>query len=132
MIEDELDRLLSDVARYGGICFPAKLKVYAPTCNNTCVQAVEKLYRRLTELFGGATVYKGAIGTFVDPERGVVEEEPVWVIEAAHNCLTPAEARSFAKALTEYASETKQNYIAVSQGSFYVLPSEALAKRFKT
>jgi len=131
MRTDELDRFLSRVSRHGGICFPTRVKVYAPTCNDRCIGAVEKLYRRMTSMFGGATVYRSAVGTWADPSTGRVEEEPVWVIEVAHNCLSDTQAQEFADALLEYAREADQKYIAVAQGAFYVLPTEELGRRVR-
>jgi hypothetical protein len=126
-VKDEVERWLGSIT--GVTCYPEKMKVYAPTCRGKCLPAVERLVKRLNELFGGSTVYD-AEGTWTSPE-GRVEREPVKVIEVAHHCTDPEAARRFAEALVDYAVEAKQEAMAVSQGSFYIAPTPELVEGLK-
>jgi hypothetical protein len=105
------------------------MKIYAPTCYGKCVDAVERLVKRVNEIFGGSTVYD-AEGTWVAPD-GRVEREPVKVIEVGHHCTTPKDAEKFAEAIAKYAEEANQQAIAISQGSFYIAPTPALLEAYK-
>jgi hypothetical protein len=128
---DELERFLEEVSRRpGGVCYPQNLKIYAPTAYGRKTDAVRRLYREVAKLFRGATVYVEETGLWLD-ERGEVEEEPIFVIEAAHNCLTREQAERLSEAILEYAREAEQATIAVRQGNFYVFPTEELARALR-
>jgi hypothetical protein len=83
----------------------------------------------VNELFGGSTIYD-AEGTWVNP-AGVVEREPVKVIEVAHHCTDPEMARRFAEAIAEYAEEAKQQAIAIHQNDFFIASTPELIEAFK-
>ena len=129
---DELERFLEEVSRRpGGVCYPQNLKIYAPTAYGRKKDAVRRLYREVAKLFRGATVYVEETGLWLDEQRGEVEEEPIYVIEAAHNCLTGEQAGRLAEAILDYAREAEQAFIAVRQGNFYVFPTEELARALR-
>jgi len=126
-IEDSIEEWLRTVR--GGICYTEKLKFYAPTCYGKCLDAVQKLATKINNVFGGSTIYD-AKGCWINP-RGELECEPVKVIEAAHHCTNPEAAEKIAQALVDYAGEAKQEYLAVEEGSFFVAPSEEMAKAYE-
>jgi len=126
-IEDAIEEWLKTVR--GGVCYTEKLKFYAPTCYGKCINAVNKLISKINETFGGSTVYN-AEGCWIDPE-GNLECEPVKVIEAAHNCTTSETAKEIAKAITDYAKEANQEYLAIEEGSFFIAPSKEIAEAYE-
>jgi hypothetical protein len=125
-VRDEVEAWLRSIK--GVTCFTEKMKIYAPTCHDTCLPAVEKLIARLNALFGGTTVYD-AEGTWVSDTR--LEREPVKVIEVGHRCTDPDSARRFAEAIAEYAQEAKQEAIAIHQTDFYIARTPELIEAFK-
>jgi len=125
-VRDEIEAWLRGIK--GVMCFTEKMKVYAPTCNDKCLPAVEKLIDRINMIFGGSTVYD-AVGTWVEDTR--VEREPVKVIEVGHRCAEPDTARAFAEAITEYAEEADQKAIAIHQTDFYIAERPAMIEAFK-
>ncbi|MEM4603439.1 MAG: hypothetical protein QW842_06535 [Candidatus Nezhaarchaeales archaeon] len=54
-VEDKLEEFLRGIK--GVTCFRERLKIYAPTCHGKCVDAVERLIKRVNEVIGGSTVY---------------------------------------------------------------------------
>ena len=125
-VRDEIESWLRGIK--GVTCFTEKMKVYAPTCDGKCIDAVEKLISRINTIFGGSTVYD-AEGTWVEDTR--VIREPVKVIEVGHRCTRPEEARAFAEAITEYAREANQSAIAIHQNDFYIAETPEMIKAFK-
>jgi len=125
-VRDEIEAWLRGIK--GVTCFTEKMKVYAPTCHDRCLPAVEKLISRINSIFGGSTVYD-AEGTWVSDTR--VEREPVKVIEVGHRCAEPDTARAFAEAIAEYAEEADQQAIAIHQTDFYIAERPELIEAFK-
>ena len=125
-VRDEIEAWLRGIK--GVTCFTEKMKIYAPTCHDKCLPAVEKLIERINTIFGGSTVYD-AEGTWVSDTR--VEREPVKVIEVGHRCAEPETARAFAEAIVEYAREANQNAIAIHQTDFYIAQTPEMIKAFK-
>jgi len=125
-VRDEIEAWLRGIK--GVTCYTEKMKVYAPTCHDRCLPAVEKLISRINSIFGGSTVYD-AEGTWVSDTR--VEREPVKVIEVGHRCTRPEEARAFAEAIVEYAEEADQQAIAIHQTDFYIAERPELIEAFK-
>lgn len=121
--EDELEKFLERIE--GVTCFTETMRVYAPTCHGTCLDEVETLKERLDRIFGGSTVYD-AEGRFFDETVGKVETEPVKVIEVAHHCLRPKDAKNIVESIRDYSRGADQNFLAISQGNFYIASREAL------
>jgi len=128
-IEDELRRFLMGVR--GTVCFPDKTRIYAPTCYGECIDEVNKLIEEVNKLFGGSTVYD-AVGSWYNEEKGIIETEPVKVIESAHNCLTKEGAERLMKAITNYGRRANQTAISVENGNqFYIARTEDLLQALK-
>jgi hypothetical protein len=125
-VEDEIAKWLRAIP--GVTCFTEKMKVYAPTCHDRCLPAVEALISRINTIFGGSTVYD-AEGTWVKDSR--VEREPVKVIEVGHRCTDPERAREFASAIVDYARSAEQSAIAIHQNDFYIAETPELIEAFK-
>lgn len=104
------------------------MKVYAPTCYNQCVPAVNKLIADLNAIFKGSTVYD-AQGSWLD-KNGNVETEPVKVIEIAHKCTTQDKSRRFAKAIMEFGVKAQQHSLSIDNREFYIARSPQLVKAF--
>jgi hypothetical protein len=126
-IEDQIERWLREVK--GVECYPEKIKIYAPTCYDTCLPEVERLIERVNRIFKGSTVYD-AEGSWVT-EEGKVETEPVKVIEVGHRCAGLKEARELAEAIVEYATKANQQYLSVHQGSFFIARTPELLKAYE-
>ena len=128
-VEDELSTFLERIS--GVTCFRERTKIYAPTCRGKCISEVGKLIEKVNMLTGGSTVYD-AEGSWIDPETGKVETEPVKVIEAAHHCLSREQAEKLVEALSEYAREAKQTAIAIYSGNqFYIAETPKLLKIYE-
>lgn len=130
-LQDELEKWLHEMVGAGGVCFPEKFKVYAPTCYGKCEDAVMRLVHKINQIFGGSTTYKEVEGCWYDEEKGVTECEPVAVIEVGHHCTDYDQARKFIEAIAEYAIEADQKAISISQNSFFIIPSEEFEKRME-
>lgn len=130
--DDEIEKWLDSIGNRA--CFRERLKVYAPvncggenkTCRcgtrrarskQNCEEAVEQLVVAINRLFGGSTVYD-AKGSWLD-EHGQLVIEPVRVIEAGHRCVAGDVAERFARAISEFADNSQQDAVAISQGNFY-------------
>lgn len=124
-IYDNLENWLNEMVSKSGVCFPEKMKVYAPTCYGKCVSSVDKLVHRINEIFGGSTTYREVSGCWINPE-GKTECEPVSVIEVAHHCTDYDTAKKFIDAIADYSIEADQQAISISQGSFYIIPRKEL------
>lgn len=81
-VKDEIEAWLASVGDVR--CYPEKMKVYAPTCDGTCLPAVERLIDSINRLFEGSTVYD-ARGDYFDAAKGIMFREPVKVIEVGHH-----------------------------------------------
>ena len=125
-LKDEIEKWLKNVE--GVMCFTEKMKIYAPTCYGQCMDAVEKLIKKVNKIFGGSTVYD-AEGSWVEDDRVITE--PVKVIEVGHRCTDPETAREFAEAIVEYAEEAGQSAIAIHQNDFYIAPTPELLKTYE-
>lgn len=123
---DEIEKWLDSIK--GRMCFRERMKVYAPTCNDRCMDAVEELIVGMNRLFGGSTVYD-AHGSWMDNGRLVAE--PVKVVEVGHSCVDRESAKKFAEAVTRYAQRAKQKAIAISQGNFYLADTPQIAEAFR-
>jgi len=128
-VDDELEKFMAGIR--AATCFRERMKVYAPTCHDKCMPAVEKLTERLDKVFGGSTVYD-AEGRWFNPKTKEVEVEPVKVIEVAHHCTKEPEAKDAAEAIRDYAAEAKQYSISFDQGSFYIAETPELQKAYET
>ena len=124
---DEVRKWLAGIG--GGVCYPDNVKIYAPTCKGKCLREVNELTDTVSRLFGGSTVYPAA-GAWIDESTGKMDTEPVRVIEAAHNCTDPAVARELGKAIVKYATRTRQKWLAVRAGKFYMGPQQEFIRRF--
>lgn len=125
-VSNILEEWLKNIAVSGGICFPEKFKLYAPTCYGKCEDAVDELVKDINLIFGGSTTYKDVEGCWWDDENKKLECEPIRVIETAHHCQDYETARKLSNAIIKYNEKAKQKYISISQGSFYILPSEKI------
>lgn len=123
---DEIEKWLKSIK--GTLCFRERMKVYAPTCNNRCNDAVEELIVSMNKLFGGSTVYD-AHGSWVD--KGLLVVDPVKVIEVGHSCVDKESAKKFAEAVSTYATRANQKAISVSQGNFYLADTPQIVEAFR-
>ncbi|MEM2187760.1 MAG: hypothetical protein QW692_00155 [Nitrososphaerota archaeon] len=124
-VRDALEEWMESIP--GVVCYTEVVKFYLPTCDGKCVDAVKRFVSKVNRVFGGSTNYE-AMGCWVD-DKGETLCEPVIVVESGHHCTSRDQADIIAKALAEYAEEAKQQYLAVSQGKFYIFPSKPLIKR---
>jgi len=125
-VEDEMRKWLRAIK--GVTCYTEKMKVYAPTCYDRCLPAVQKLVAKLNTIFGGSTVYD-AEGSWITDTR--LEKEPIKVIEIGHRCTEPETAKRFAEAITDYAKEAKQGAIAIHETDFFIARTTELLKAFE-
>jgi hypothetical protein len=126
-VEDKIEEWLRTIK--GVTCFTEKLKIYAPTCEGKCLDAVEELISKVNELFGGSTVYD-AEGYYIGAE-GKEYREPVKVIEVGHRCTDETTAKKFAEAIVTYATKAKQEAIAIHQNDFYIAPTTEMLKAYE-
>jgi len=127
-VETELQKFLKKVPQV--TCFREVVKIYAPTCYGKCIDAVNKLADYMSEKLGGVTVYD-AEGSWYDRERKEVIKEPVKVLQSGHHCLTPDEAADLAKAISNYAEEAKQQYLAIHEGTFFLASRKGMLEVYE-
>ena len=65
-------------------------------------------------------------------EKGVVEIEPVTVIEVAHDVMCPENAAIFAKAIRDYGRKAKQDSISIDRGNFYIGQTTSISRAYQT
>lgn len=123
-VEETLDEFLEGVS--GVMCFPETVKVYAPTCDGKCEDAVQKLTENLTDAFGGSTTYNKATGCWFDEKKDRTLCEPVKVIEIGHRCSGKEDLSRLAKAIVGYARDTGQEAISIKNGNFFIADTPEL------
>ena len=128
-IKNILDKWLEQVPSVA--CYTEKLKVYAPTCHNQCLDAVNELVGRINQLFGGSTTYEVATGCWWDKDNKEMVCEPVKVIEVGHNCQEKEELEQLAKAIIDYAEKANQEYVSIHNRHFYIAQHENLLKAYE-
>ena len=127
-VESMLEEWLQGVQ--GRICFKEVMKVYAPTCDGQCEDAVQELADNLSKAFGGATIYEKATGEWFDNEENRIIKEPVKVIELAHSCADPQQLRTISTLITQYALKTNQKAVSVQNGRFYIAETPDILDRW--
>lgn len=130
-MEDVLEEYLSSVKRLPGVkCYTRGIRIFAPTCFDGCVDAVDDLEKVVADLFQGSTSYmeqaesarsKGGVrGCWYNPKDKELLCEPIRVIEAARGCMDERTAERLMEAIVAYGKRAGQQQLAVEGGSFYV------------
>ena len=103
----------------GAKCYPNVTRLYAPTCNDGCMEAVYALITEVNDIFKGSTVYD-ASGSWIG-RRGRAVGEPVKVIEAWGNCLDEERAGRLTQAIVKYGVTANQREVSVIAGNQFFM-----------
>jgi hypothetical protein len=125
-VEYELDKFLGSIK--DNVCYTQTIRVFVPTCQGKCTQAVKTLHKELTDYFEGSTMYESVRGCWREPD-GAMICEPVKVIELGHNCATREDLQALSKAIVKYSQVAKQHSIGIQNGSFHITESKRLLER---
>ena len=128
-IEKIIDKWLTTVPNVS--CYRERLKIFAPTCDDKCLPAVQKLIETVNELFGGSTIYDQATGCWFDEKNDKVLCEPVKVIEVGHNCSRKEDLVQLMDAIATYATKTEQDSLSIQNGRFYIAETDDLLNKYE-
>ena len=128
-IKETIDKWLFSVPKVS--CYRERLKIFAPTCDDKCLPAVQELINKVNTLFGGSTIYDQCTGCWFDEEKEAVLCEPVKVIEVGHNCSTKEDLTKLMAAITDYAVKTDQHSMSIQNGRFYITKRPELVKKYE-
>ena len=125
-------RLVNDavekwVNQHGGgkYCSPNGFQIIFPTDCGSCDTAIHDLRKTMSQLFGGTTEWKGH-GCWYDANGNEVCEG-VQILQSAHNCSRPDQAKQLGEAIIRATTTAKQDAVFIAAGhKFYILPKEAL------